>query len=239
MFDRIKKAFLRDVTVAGTAAAAAAATATSSTAAIDGPVSEWAAAQGFTFSSQGSAQKFSIQGKVRGKLWRMELGHSSRNYISGEELRGRAELGIKEKVAVMVMSRSLKERLEKQAYSKYTDSLQTEGDPDLPEELRWLAMFEEVGWDGLPNEFWTRYSVLTDRRDNATEWLAPSLVFQLLKWPAPGPVATAPFILMLMRGKAYLRMQYQPADVATLQHATEIFTHACELAIDKLTKASP
>ena len=68
---------------------------------------------------------------------------------------------------VLVMNRPLKEALEKKAYQMFTDQLQTSVDPSLPEEMRWLAMFDEVGWDGLPSEFWTRYAVLTDRREHA------------------------------------------------------------------------
>ena len=228
MFDRIKKVFSQE----GRAVIAP------STAVLQQadvlPMPEWAATQGFTFTSCGSDQKFSIQGNVRGKTWRMELGPSSRSYIQGDELRGRAESGTPESVAVMVMSRPLKEVLEKRTYSKYTDTLRTEADPDLPEELRWLAMFKEAGWDGLPREFWTRYSVLTDQRDTAIAWLEPSLVFQLLEWPVPGPAADVPFIIMLMRGKVYLRMLYEPATVPVLQHAAELFTHACEIAINTL-----
>ena len=45
------------------------------------------------------------------------------------------------------MNRPLKESLEKQAYQIYTDQLQTSVDPNLPEEMRWLAMYDEVGWE--------------------------------------------------------------------------------------------
>jgi hypothetical protein len=34
-----------------------------------------------------------------------------------------------------------------------------------------------------------------------------------------------------MNGKAYLRMEYMPADLATLQHAAHIFTSACDSAL--------
>jgi hypothetical protein len=36
---------------------------------------------------------------------------------------------------------------------------------------------------------------------------------------------------MLLRGKAYLRMQYSPADLPTLAHGTQIFSTACESAV--------
>jgi hypothetical protein len=227
MFDRIKKAFSRD------SKAPAALEGQSSQSALN-PVSEWAGTQGFGFSVDPSGQGIALEGKVSGKPWRMQLGRPSRNYIFGEEVRARAELGIPEDVAVLIMNRPLRDALEKQAYQIYTDPLQTSADPNLPEEMRWLAMFDEVGWGSLPKEFWDRYAVLTDVRDNALAWIDPRLARLMLDWPEPGPSAEVPFIVLLLRGKVYLRMEYTPADLATLQHAAVIFTSACENALGSL-----
>ncbi len=232
MFDRIKKALSGQPKEASAPPLAAAASQIA-------PVSEWAATQGFSFSSQGSGQSFSIDGKVAGKPWRMEVGRPSRKYIQGEELRARAELGTSEDVSVMVINRPLKESLEKQAYSMYTDSLQTTADPNLPEEMRWLAMYDEVGWESMPRPFWGRYAVLTDQRDHALAWLDPTLAQLMMEWPAPAPSAQVPFMVLLMRGKAYLRMEHQPSDMASLQHAAQIFTSACESAVGAFSTDLP
>jgi hypothetical protein len=226
MFDRIKKAFSRDAKEAEPAAASALPSQL-----MQGPVSEWAATQGFAFSMQGSGNLV-VEGKVAGRPWRMELGQPSRQYILGEELRARAELGLDEDVSVMLINRPLKEALEKRAYSMITDSLQTKADPNLPEEMRWLAMYDEVGWESLPREFWQRYAVLTDQREHAQAWIDQPLVQQLLDWPQPAPSAEVPFLLLLLRGKTYLRMEYAPAEITTLQHAAQVFTGACESAVD-------
>ena len=53
----------------------------------------------------------------------------------------------------------------------------------------------------------------------------------LVSWPAPGAEPALPFIMMLLRGKAYLRMQYTSGDMATLAHATAVFCNACESAL--------
>ncbi len=225
MFDRIKKAFVREAREPGPAVPAAPAAPQLA------PVSEWAATQGFTFSAQGSGQSYSIQGSVAGKPWRMEVGKPSRKYIQGEELRARAELGINQDVSLMVINRPLKESLEKEAYSMFTDSLRTTADPNLPEEMRWLAMYDEVGWESMPRVFWARYAVLTDQRDHALAWLDPTLAQLMLGWPAPAPDAQVPFMLLLMRGKAYLRMEHRGGDMTTLQHAAQVFTSACESAV--------
>ena len=90
------------------------------------------------------------------------------------------------------------------------ETLRTTADPSLPEEMRWLAMYDEVGWSSVVPEFWERYTVLADQREHALAWLDGNLAELLLHWPEPGPDAQTPFILMLLRGKAYLRMQYSP-----------------------------
>ena len=198
------------------------------------PVSEWAATRGFGFSANPDGDGLALEGRINGKRWRIELGRPTRKFIRNEELRGRAELGIDEDIVVLVLNRSLKESLEKAAYSIITDPLQTTADPNLPEEMRWLAMYDEVAWGSLPETFWTRFAVVADRRENALAWIDPELARMMMDWPEPAPSAQTPFMMMLMRGKAYLRMEYQPADVPTLQHASIVFTAACESAMGAL-----
>ena len=231
MFDRIKKAFSREAKPEPEAESVSSQLA-------HGPVSEWASTKGFAFSVDGTNQGIALEGKIGGKPWRLQRGRPTRNYILGEEVRARGELGVDDDVAVLVMNRPLKEALEKKAYSMYTDQLQTSADPNLPEEMRWLAMFDEVGWDSLPTEFWNRYSVLTDRRESALAWVDDALARLMLDWPDPAPSAEVPFMILLLRGKAYLRMEYSPADLATLQHAALIFTSACESALNSFPGVS-
>jgi hypothetical protein len=222
MFDRLKKALQRD---ARTAPADERASAD-----FQAPVSQWASQEGFAVSMHGG-DTVVLDGKVGGKPWRMELGKPTRNYIRGEELRARAELGLSDEISVMVMNRPLKEALERKAYSMITDTLQTTADPHLPEEMRWLAMYSEVGWDSIPQAFWDRYAVLADRREHALAWIDPEFAQKLLDWPKPAPSREVPFLLIVMRGKAYLRMEYSPAEIATLQYAAQVFTSACEAAV--------
>jgi len=223
MFDRLKKVFARGEPDQSALRAENASGIT--------PVSEWAGTQGFSYFHQDKGQGFLLTGQVRGKPWKLECGPSSRSYILGDELRARAELSVNGDAAVLIMNRPLKESLEKRAYAIYTDTLQTTADPSLPEEMRWLAMYEEFGWSSLVPDFWERYTVLADQRDHALAWIDSNLAELLLHWPQPGVSAQTPFILMLLRGKAYLRMQYSPGDIATLQHAAVIFTSACEAAL--------
>jgi len=226
MFDKLRKAFSRDSRLAP-----ASASSSGGEAGAQGPVSEWAASQGFAFSGHAGGAAFSLKGDVGGKPWRMEVGRPSRKYIQGEELRARAELGADPDIAVLVMNRSLKNALEKQAYARYTDGLQTAIDATMPEEMRWLAVYEEMVWESAPRLFWERYAVLADKREHALAWLDSALVRQLLDWPQPGPGPNVPFVMMMLRGKAYLRMQQGAGDMPRLQHAAQVFTSACESAL--------
>ena len=199
------------------------------------PVSEWAGSRDIAFTDMGESTGFLLEGKIGNKPWKLERSKSTRDYILGDELRARAELKLNDDVAVLIMNRSLKEVLENRAYHMYTDTLHTTADPNLPEEMRWLAMYPEAKWDSLPPKFWERYSVMAERRGQALAWLDPHLGKLLMNWPEPAPDEQVPFILMILRGKAYLRMQYHPADIPTLEHATQIFTYACESGISGLT----
>lgn len=222
MFDRIRKA------ISGEAKPEAAAPAGPPRL---GAVSEWAASQGFEFSTDEPSAIFTLDGTVGGRPWRLEAGKPTRKYIQGGELRIRCDLGVNPEVLVLMLNRPLKDALEKQAYALYTDSLQTQMDPNLPEEMRLLSMFEERGWDALPRIFWSRYSVVSDEKEHAVSWVDPALAKQLLEWPAPAPSINVPFILMLLRGKAYLRMQQDASQLPAVQHAIAVYTTACETAL--------
>ena len=222
MFERIRKAFHRRAKERTDSLSAYLG---------QGPVSEWAASRGMSYSIPALGSAVSMQGKVGGRAWRMELGRPSRDYIAGEELRARAELALVAEVGAMIISRPLKETLERRAYSMITDTLQTTADPRLPEEMRWLALYDEIGWEGPPAEFWKRYAVLADQREHALAWVDDHLVDLLMGWPEPAPLPTVPFLIVLQRGKCYLRMQYLPAVTSTLDHATNVYLAACQSAL--------
>jgi hypothetical protein len=196
-------------------------------------VSEWASMQGLGFSQRADGRGgYQMDGKIGDKPWRMEQGKPSRDFIKNSELRARAELGLRDGVAVMVMNRQLKNDLDKRAFALYTDSLQTIADPNLPEEMRWLSIYEEMGWESLGEAFLNNYAILAEDRSTAMAWISPELVKLLMSWPEHNPAT--PKILMILRGKAYLRMQCTEGDIPTMEHATTVFTTACELALSSL-----
>lgn len=184
------------------------------------PVSEWAVTQGF--SVIGSSTDFLLSGKVNNKEWKLERGRSKRDFIVGDELRARAQLGIDPQVAVLIINRPLKDSLLYQACHF--------GAQATSEEMRWLSTYTEVSWESLSSDFWSRYAVYTSHRECALAWVDTNLAQLLMSWPEASTDANVPFILMLLRGKAYLRMQYTPEDLSTLEHAATVYTSACESA---------
>ena len=206
-----------------------------------GVTSELTSAQGSQVESKwrpGSGVDFGIKGMLYDKPWKLERATASRNYISGEEIRGRADIKVDPQATIVIMNRPLKELLEKRAYALYTDSVETHAGPTLMEEMRWLALYPEVGWENPPDSFWKRYAVMTDRRAQAINWVTPELAELLTSWPQPATDANVPFILMVMRGKAHLRMQLTPKGMDTLDHITQVFTTAAQSAIDVLSVSS-
>ena len=195
-----------------------------------GKASEWASLQGDSaLGGAGSGKGFRLDGNLNGRPWRIEQGKPSRDFIKGLELRARGEMNVRDDVAVMVMTRSLKNELDKRAFALYTDTLQTQIDPHLPEEMRWLSMYEEVGWESLGSDFLDQYAILADDRENAVHWVLPDLTRLLMAWPSSEP--GVPRVLMVLRGKVYLRMQISEGDLATAEHASRLFHMACEAAV--------
>ncbi len=172
---------------------------------------------------------YKLDGHVNGRPWRIEQGKPSRDFIKGLELRARGVMNVNEDVAVMIMSRTLKNELDKRAFALYTDTLQTQVDPHLPEEMRWLSMYEEVGWESLGDAFLDQYAILADHKDHAAAWITPQMCQQLMAWPSKEP--GVPRVLMVLRGKVYLRMQIGEGDLLTAEHASHVFTTACDAAV--------
>jgi hypothetical protein len=196
-------------------------------------LSKWATFQGLSYVAQPGIKSFSVEGTVNGKAWKMTSGLPSREFIKGDELLARAVLNTLEDVSVLVISRSLKESLEQQAFKLSTDSNQTNINPTLPVEAQWLAAYKETGWSGLPGAFWVHYAVIANRSRHASAWISPAMAELLLSWPDVDP--RNPFLMMLIRGKAYMRMQHTGENVAAVEHAVDVFTSACKSAMENLS----
>ena len=194
MFERLRHAFSR----ASTAPAEA------------GPVGHWASSRFLQFHSTGPHQ-FQLSGRVLEREWRAECKASSRPYIQGLELRVRVDLALPPAGSVILMSRSLLRTLEAQADALY-DHAVDDGlgrTRELPEELRWLRLYQDARWSGPVERFWQRYAVLSDAPDLARRWLDGEAQEFLLAGDSEA-AAQVPLLVSLVRGKCYLRLQVNP-----------------------------
>ena len=70
----------------------------------------------------------------------------SGRYIAGHELRLRIALGLPPDLQMLVMTRSLKETLENEAYEHAVQSTRTQVGTTGAEEMRWLALFPKISF---------------------------------------------------------------------------------------------
>jgi len=231
MFDRLRKAF-----------------ATSGSPGLDlgrpatnRDVARWAAKQQLAIVAHSTEGHFDLGGDIHGHPWRLECGAPTRDYVTGLELRGRADVGADPDAAVMVINRPLQEILEGTAYTAITDTLQTAVSSSLPEEMRWLSMYEEMAWPGLPVSFREHFAVVAERIELAQRWIHAPVVSQLLnavEGEGGSERAKSPMVLMLARGKVYLRMEHTQRSLAEIAHAKQLLLVAGQAALQNLPPMS-
>lgn len=228
MFDRLRKAF-------SPSAATAARPVTNK------EVTRWAASQHLAIVPSATEGHFDLGGDVGGHPWQLECGTPTRDYVRGLELRGRADVGADPDAAVMVLNRSLHEALEGSAYNAITDTLQTTVNANLPEEMRWLAMYEEMTWPGLPASFRQHFAVVAERIEVAQRWIHAPVVSQLLNFlegEHSAARAQSPLVLMLVRSKVYLRMEHTERSLPEIAHATQMLLIGAQAAMQNLPPMS-
>lgn len=204
-------------------------------------VARWAASQQLAIVPHATEGHFDLGGDVGGHPWRLECGAPTRDYVRGLELRGRADVCADPDAAVMVINRSLHEALEGSAYNAITDTLQTTVSATLPEEMRWLAMYEEMSWPGLPASFRQHFAVVAERIEMAQRWVHAPVVSQLLNFlegEHGAARAQSPLVLMLVRGKVYLRMEHTQRSLPEIAHATQMLLMAAQAALQNLPPMS-
>jgi hypothetical protein len=203
-------------------------------------VSRWAAQQQLAIVAHPTEGHFDLGGDLYGHPWRLECGAPTRDYVRGMELRGRADVGADPDAAVMVINRPLQDSLESTAYAAITDTLQTAVSSSLPEEMRWLSMYEEVAWSGLPASFRDHFTVVAERIEHAQRWVHAPVVSQLLNAEGEGGAvrAQSPMVLMLARGRVYLRLEHTQRSLAEIAHAKHLLLIAGQSALQNLPPMS-
>lgn len=178
-------------------------------------IEEWALQRGDPVKRDRKGQGAVVSFNVEGGPARLEWGPAQRPYIQGRELRVRVDLGLPPSLEMMVMSRPLAQWLESDAYSQLVRGHQTGIDSALPEEQRWLAVFDPLEVE-VPEAVHKQFLVLSGSPSHARRWLRGDLANRLqraiTRWLPPD----APLVLMTMRGRLYLRTSAPQVDGALL-----------------------
>lgn len=190
-------------------------------------VADWAEQRGGVFRQTRDARGFQIeQSRGAAGALRIEWAPSQRSYIEGHELRMRCELGLHPDLQMMVLARTLMERLERAVFEAYTDTLKTRVDADTPEEMRWLVMFAKL--KHFPNKLLKeRWGGLGVNQEVVSAWLEGGLSDALLQAGESLLPAERPFVLMVLRGNVYLRVAMVEPTLSEIQSLVRLLETAC------------
>ncbi len=193
-------------------------------------LADWAKQQKLDFKRVHDGEGFVIDGGMDSKPWRLEWGPPQRLYIRRHELRLRMELGLSQNLQMLLVSQPLLETLELETFERYTESMQTVIDTDMPEEMRWLAMYPKANYKASRNVR-MRFGVVGNDAQEAASWVEGALAQQLEDASANLLDAEPPFVLMTLRGRLYLRMQLVMPQVESVSQAVALFETAVLQAV--------
>ena len=196
-----------------------------------GGVAEWAKRRGFGFKRARGEAGFVIDGLLEDKPWRLEWGAPQRDYIIGSELRLRMELELPSDAQMLLLSRPLMDALERKTFEDFTDNVQTQIGTQSPEEMRWLVMFPKINLTTLKT-LRARFGGVASAPEAGLDWITGPLANAIEQQAASGFLRDEPpFVLMTLRGRAYLRLQLLTPDAPDIGAALAIFETAVARAI--------
>ena len=196
-----------------------------------GQISEWAKRRGYSFKRVRDEDGFAVEGLLEGKPWRIEWGPPQRDYIEGHELRIRMELDLPSDLQMLLLSRPLMDSLEKKTFEEFTDNVQTQIGTKTPEEMRWLVMFPKVNLSTL-KAVRLRFGAVASDPASGLAWVVGPLA-NLLEQASNDDLLRGdpPFMLMTLRGRAYLRLQLASPAAKDVAAALAIFETAVAQAM--------
>lgn len=173
-----------------------------------------------------------IEGSYEQHPIRIEWGPPQRDYVRGRELRLRYELGLPSWLEMAVLSRELAEELEARTFDDLTRDQQTGIETlQMPEEARWLAMFERVPAEALPASLQDRFVVLGARESLAQCWVDSEVSLRLTRACTHWLSADMPLVLMTLRGRLYLRTEAPTLDEDMLEGMRSLADTAAHQAL--------
>ncbi len=192
-------------------------------------IETWARRRGHGFKRVRAQDGFVIDGLLEDKPWRIEWGLPQRAYIEGRELRLRMELDLSGDAQMLLLSRPLMDSLERKTFEEFTDNVQTQIGTKTPEEMRWLVMFPKVNL-GAWKLLRARFGAVASVPASGLAWIEGPLAHLLEQSTHTLLQNDPPFVLMTLRGRAYLRLQLAAPTADALAAALAIFETAATQA---------
>jgi hypothetical protein len=170
-----------------------------------------------------------VSADVARVAWSLEWGPSQRPYISGSELRLRAELPVASTLQALVLDRPLQVRMEREVFETYVQDLHTRVDTGAPPEMRWLVVLPAVP-PAPAAALGEAFSAVASDGLWATRWLDGPLP-SLLAGGRQAVGEDPPLVLMLSRSRLTLRTALEAPQASTLDVLAATFRAACDAAM--------
>lgn len=181
----------------------------------------WAESRQYTYRAVQN-EGFVIDGRMGTIAWRLEWGPSQRSYITGHELRLRADAGLPGDLQAVLMNRELQETMEKAVFEQFVEGVQTRIDNETPPEMRWLVMYPKLSGPEMPL-LRDRYVALSSSKKWLLNWLSGDLTKSIA---ALAPLPEVPLVVMITRGRLSLRTALPEAQIGAVQSALRVFESA-------------
>ena len=182
---------------------------------------QWALARGHVFKRTRDSGGFVVEAQGEDG-WRLEWGPSQRDYITGGELRLRAELRDGPELQLLVVSRLLMEALERQVFEEFTEGTQTRIDTATPEEMRWLVMFPKVT-AAESKELREHYGAVGNLPEALPAWLNGALTDKLLEAARTWLAREDRLVVIVQRGRLTLRTAMPQPEPARIEAVAALF----------------
>ena len=185
-------------------------------------IAGWARRAGHVHKREKDGDGFAVEGSFDATPWRIEWGRPQRPYIEGHELRMRMVLDVPRDLQLLLMTRSLKERLASEAFEHATQGNQTAIDDSVGEETRWLVVLPKISF-AESAILRSCFAGVAAHRHEGAAWLEGPFAHALERAATTWLNAQPPFLLMTLRGRLYLRLQLATPDEADIAAALTLF----------------
>ena len=193
-------------------------------------IATWAKQRGAQWKREKGGDGFAVDGRLDAAPWRLEWGEPQRPYIEGRELRMRMPLELPPDLQMLLMTRSLRERLEKEAFDQAMLVNHTRVGDAAAEETRWLVLFPKLSFSSS-KVLRSAFTAVSSLPHEGPAWLDGALAHGLERATSTWLRTQPPFLLMTLRGRIYLRLQLATPDPIDVAAALDLFETAAKGAL--------